>query len=116
MNREFFDLAGEVLDHSIVDVNDYPCGKVDDVEIEGTLIGGFRVRAILVGPAAWLHRLPRWAYRIIHRVLDTAVVTIPWEQVQEITPKVKLRLTAAAVGLGQTDERANQLMSRLLGQ
>jgi sporulation protein YlmC with PRC-barrel domain len=118
MRRQYFDLAGEVLDHSIVDVNDYPCGKVDNIEIEGNLQQGFRVKALLVGSGVWLHRLPHWLSnsRILRRMFGDKIVTVPWEQIQQITPKVKLKLPVAALGLGKTDRKANRLMSRLLGR
>ena len=118
MRRDYFDLAGEVLDHSIVDANDYPCGKVDEIEIEGSLDEGFRVKALLVGPGVWLQHMPNWLsnVRILRKLFGGNIVSVPWEQVQQITPKVKLRLSAAALGLGEADRKANHLMARLLGK
>jgi sporulation protein YlmC with PRC-barrel domain len=114
MTPDYFDLAGQVLDHPIVDVNDYPCGKVDDIEIEGNVGEALRVKAILVGPGAWVPRLPDLVRPVARKIFGNEIISVPWEQVEQITPKVKLRLAAEALGLGKADRKANKLMTRLL--
>jgi sporulation protein YlmC with PRC-barrel domain len=114
MNTSYFDLAGQVLDHPIIDADDYPCGKVDDVEIEGEVGKPLRVKNLLVGPGAWVPRLPPILRNAAKKLFGDDMVRVPWEQVEQITPKVKLRLPAEALGLGKADRKANGLMARLL--
>ncbi len=114
MNASYFDLAGQVLDQPIIDADDYPCGKVDDVEIEGEVGKPLRVKSLLVGPGAWVPRLPQILRNVAKKLFGDEIVQVPWEQVEQITPKVKLRLPAAALGLGKGDRKANRLMARLL--
>jgi hypothetical protein len=111
---DYFDLAGQVLDHPIVDADEYPCGKVDDIEVEGDIGKPLRVKSLLVGPGAWVSRLPRVMRRLAKILFGDEMVSVPWEQVEQITPKVKLRLPAEALDLGKADRKANNLMTRLL--
>ena len=112
----YFDLAGDVLDHPVVDVDDFPCGMVDDIEIEGEPGEPLRVKALLVGPGAWVTRLPQWLRRATRKLVGDELVNVPWEQVQQVGTKVKLRLTASALGLGKADRNAERLMERLIGR
>jgi sporulation protein YlmC with PRC-barrel domain len=115
MKASFFDLAGQVLDHPVIDVNNYPCGKVDDIILEQGANNTFRVKSILVGPGAWARRLSWLFGSVAAKLFGDEVVEIPWEQVEQITPKVKLRLPADTLGLGKADKRATKIMIRLLG-
>jgi sporulation protein YlmC with PRC-barrel domain len=115
MNGDFFDLAGQVLDQPVIDSNDEPCGKIDDIEIEGDVGKPLRVKAILVGPGAWGARLPNLVRPTVEKLFGVKIIIVPWEQVQQITPKIKLRSTAEALGLAKADRKAARLMSRLIG-
>ncbi len=113
MNAVIFDLAGEVLDHTVFDSNERPCGKVDDIEIEGSVGHPLRVNSILIGPGAWSARLPKFAASIVTKISGARVTVVPWEQVEQITPKVKLRIPAEALDLDRADRRAAQWLGRL---
>jgi hypothetical protein len=113
-NPDYFDLAGQVLDHMIVDSEDMPCGKVDDIEIEGDLGGPLRVKALHVGPGAWMPRLPALLALIAGKFFRRSTVAVAWEQVEEITPTIKLRSTAAELGLGKADRKAARFMRKVL--
>jgi hypothetical protein len=115
MSAKYFDLVGQVLDHDLIDADDYPCGKADDVEIEGDPGKTLRVKAILVGPGAWLPRLPRFLAPIGKKLFGSKIVRVPWEEVEQIAPKIKLKSTASALGLGVADRKAARLMSKLIG-
>src|SRR3954467_841579 len=97
----YFDMVGDVLDHPVVDVNDYACGKVDDLELEGDPGHALRVKALLIGPGAWVPRLPHCFQRMARKAFGDELVSVLWEQVQHVDPKIKLRSTAAALGLGK---------------
>ena len=116
MTPEAFDLAGQVFDHLIIDVNEYPCGKVDDIEIEGEIGKPLRVKAILVGPGAWMARLPGPIRRITEKFLPPRITRVPWEYIEEITPRVKLRLPAEALDLALPEAKAARFIPRWIRQ
>src|SRR3954468_14403294 len=114
-NSDYFDLAGQVLDHTVVDSEDTPCGKVDDVEIDGDIGGPLRVKALLVGTGAWIPRLPAIVGSVARKLFRVETVKVPWEQVERVTPKIKLRGTAAELGLAKADRRAARRMAKIVG-
>lgn len=114
MNAVIFDLAGEVLDHTVFDSNERPCGKVDDIEIEGSVGQPLRVNSILIGPGGWAARLPRLIGPMVMHAFGAGVTVVPWEQIDEISPKVKLRVTAETLGLDKSEKKAAQLLARFL--
>ena len=114
MSADFFDLAGQVLDHELLDANDYPCGQVDDIEIDLSRLAEPSIRALVIGPGAWIPRLP-WLFRnLAQKVFGTEVVKVPWSEVDEIAAKIKLKSAASELGLGKADRRAERWMGRLL--
>lgn len=115
MSRDFFDLAGQVLDHELLDANDYPCGQVDNIEIEALRGEAPSIKALLVGPGAWIARLPRFLVPIFRRLFGREVVRVPWNEVAEIAAKIKLRSPASALGLGKAERKAERWMTKLLG-
>src|SRR5512133_1964664 len=106
MRREFFDLAGQVLDHELLDADDYPCGHVDDIEIEAVRGETPSVKALLVGPGAWIARLPRVLVPIFRWLFGREIVRVPWDEVAEIAAKIKLRSPASTLGLGKAERKA----------
>ena len=113
MIGSFFDLAGQVLDHELLDRNDYPCGQVDDIDLD---LDHDRpsVAALLVGPGAWIPRLPRIFQPIAQRIFGRELVKVPWSEVSEIAAKIKLRSAAVDLGLGKADRKAKRWMAALL--
>lgn len=112
---EYTDLARQVLDHVVVDADDWPCGVVDDLELEGAPGEPLRVLALLVGPGAWVPRLPALLARLLPRVAGTRCTRVPWQEVAVVGEYVRLRSRAAALGLGNTDRRLGVRIARLPG-
>jgi len=82
--------ASELLDHEIVDADGNACGMVDGLEIEG---GGSQARvvALLVGPGAWLPRLPALPRVVARWLFGERVVRIPIEAVNAVSEVVTLK-------------------------
>ena len=117
---EYVDLYRQVLDHALLDADDWLCGTVDDLEVEGGLRqdGGnepLRVTALLVGPGAWALRLPALFARLVPRLFGQRCVRVPWSEVSELGEYIKLRSRAAALGLGTVDRRWGLLIAKLPG-
>ncbi len=104
------DLVYRVLDDQLVDVDGRRCGRADDLEFEGDLGAPPRLGAILSGSGTWHRRMPRRLRALGARVFGTGVVgvdviRVPWDQVDEITSRIKLRAKASELGLAQGDDR-----------
>ena len=112
---EYTDLARQVLDHAVLDADDWPCGVIDDLELAGAPGEGLRVVALLVGPGAWVPRLPAALARWLPRIVGTRCTRVRWEEVSVVGEYVRLRSRAAALGLGSTDRRLGVLVARLPG-
>jgi hypothetical protein len=82
--------AHELLDHEIVDADGNACGMVDGLEIEGSGAHA-RVVALLVGPGAWLPRLPALPRVVARWLLGGRVVRIPIEAISDVSEVVRLR-------------------------
>jgi len=99
-------LVADVRDLQIFDRDGECCGIVDDIELEGRPGGKLRLAAILVGPGAYRGRLPGWLYGPLARLIGDHVVRIPWKEVETIGSVVRLKRTAAALGLDRSERRA----------
>src|ERR1041385_1876518 len=101
MNQKYLDFVRQILDRQVVDANHFPCGKVDELEID--LTGGLRVTAIIIGREAATERLPVLVRVLTRKIFGTGQdVRIPWSEVSVITDRIKLKSTAAELNL---DER-----------
>ena len=112
---EYVDLYRQVLDHALLDADDWVCGIVDDLEVEGDLGEPLRVTALLVGPGAWTPRLPAVFARLLPHLAGSRCVRVPWSEVSELGEHIKLRSRAAALGLATTDRRLGLLIGKLPG-
>jgi hypothetical protein len=112
--KNYFDLAGQVLDHELLDADDYPCGQVDDIEIDVAPGRPPTAKALLVGPGAWIPRLPGFVQPVAEKLFGREVVEVPWDEIREIAAKVKLRAPAIELGLGKADRKAESWMAKLL--
>jgi hypothetical protein len=112
---EYVDLYRQVLDHALLDADDWMCGTVDDLEVEGGIGEPLRVTALLVGPGAWAPRLPALFARMVPLLFGTHCVRVPWSEVSELGEQIRLRSRAAALGLASTDRRLGLLVARLPG-
>jgi len=112
MTADYLDLLREVLDHEIVDVNEIPCGMVDDLAVEGDVGSELRVTALLVGPGIWSQRLPRPIGALARKLFGKQRVRVPWSEIARIGERIELRSTASALGLGVSDRRLGRWISR----
>ena len=115
------ELVYEVLDLQVVDVNGRRCGRVDDIELDlGENLESGSAVALLVGDGVYPDRmpgtlLPRLARRLVgEEMLGRNVIRVPWEEIDEIGPAVKLKRPAEELGLGRTEDALSPIMSRLL--
>ncbi len=108
------DLALKVLDHQILDSEGRRCGNVDDLEIEGGAGESPRVTAILVGPGVWPQRAGVLG-RLASLIGGRSRVRVPWEEVDDVESHVRLRKTAAELGLGKGDDRVRPWIEKLPG-
>jgi sporulation protein YlmC with PRC-barrel domain len=115
MTKEFLDIARQVLDRQLVDANNVPCGKVDDVEVEGGAGGELKIKALLVGNGVASDRLPELCKSISRQIFGERVVRIPWSEVSSITDHIKLTSRAEELGLGEGNSIASRIISKLPG-
>jgi hypothetical protein len=119
-HADFVDVYRQVLDHALLDADDWLCGTVDDIEVEGgELRDGvrqpLRITALLVGPGAWVPRLPALFAHLLPPVVGRDVVRVPWSEVCELGEQIRLRSRAASLGLATADRRLGLLIARLPG-
>jgi hypothetical protein len=72
------------------------------------------IKALLVGPGAWIPRLPRLLSPFLKKIFGREIVRVPWSEVAEIAAKIKLRSSARDLGLGKADRKAERWMIKLL--
>ena len=112
MNDETLDLVRDVLDHEVVDAEGVPCGMVDDLELEGSAGSPLRVRALLLGAGVWSDRLPRPLQQVARALAGHGRIRIPWTEVAVTPDRIRLRSTAAALGLDAQDRRISRWVER----
>jgi sporulation protein YlmC with PRC-barrel domain len=108
-------VAHRVLDEQILDSEGRRCGRVDDIELEGSPP---RITALLVGEGLYPRRLPKRLRRLARRLAGPErwganAVRIPWEAVDEIKAAVHLRGKAEELGLGHGDDPEDWMVRRL---
>ena len=108
-------LVRDVVDHEVVDAHQLPCGSVDDIELQLDPRHGLRPVALLIGPGAWLRRLPSPLAAVARRVAGSAETRVPWTEIAYIGERVALRRTAEELGLGGADRRLGQWIARIPG-
>jgi sporulation protein YlmC with PRC-barrel domain len=114
MNQDYLDLAREVMDRQIVDSNNLPCGKVDEIEVTGG-VGQLKIKALLVGGEARSGRLPSLLRMLVQKFFPSKTVRVPWSEVSIITHQIKLKSTARKLGLDRAERKAAALLTRLPG-
>ena len=110
-----FNVVRELLDHELIDAQGLPCGVVDDVMLDGAPGRPLHVVALLVGPGAWLRRLPAWAGWLARRVAGTAQVRVPWSAIAHVGERIELSGRASELGLGGADRRVGRWIARIPG-
>ena len=112
---DYVDVYRQVLDHALLDADDWLCGIVDDIEVEGDAGGPLRITALRVGPGAWASRLPALFARMVPQLFGTRCVRVPWSEVSVLGEQVKLCSRAATLGLATTDRRLGLWIAKLPG-
>ena len=115
MKPDYLEMARQVLDRQVVDANNVPCGKVDDVQLEGSAGKQLKIKAILIGHGAAADRLPELARWIVRKVWGKRAVAVPWKEVAVITNRIKLRKTARELKLDESRSAAFKVISALPG-
>ncbi len=107
------DLAYRLLDLDLLDADERRCGKVDDLELDGTPGESTYVSAIVSGPGALPNRLPRRLQGLGMWVFGDRTVRVPWSEVAEVDPAtVKLEKRAADLDLALGDRRLAWIFDR----
>ena len=116
MKRDgYLKLVGGVRDLQIIDASGRRCGIADDIEFEGAAGKQLKVKALLVGPAAYQKRLPPWLTPLVAWLLGENMVRVPWTDVVRITSEIRLKGDAKAYGLGRKDLEWERLISKIPG-
>lgn len=110
-----WDLARDLLDHELLDVDGMPCGRVDDIELEDCGDGRLRITALLSGSAARAPRQPAIVRWLMHTLDARAIRRIAWNEVAKIDSAMHLRSPAHALGLDGTERRFARWVARLPG-
>jgi len=105
------DLFRQVLDHTVIDANGMPCGCVDDLIADRTADGG-RVTSLLIGPGAFIPRLPA-LLQLLLSGRRRRRVRVPWSEVAQVGEVIKLKSEAIDLGLGKADRRLGKRLARL---
>jgi sporulation protein YlmC with PRC-barrel domain len=115
MNDDRIYVVHRLLDEQILDSEGRRCGRVDDIELRGDPP---RITALLVGEGLYPRRLPRRLRRVARRISGpetwgSNALRIPWEEVDEVGPAVKLLGKAEELGLGEADDPERWMVRRL---
>lgn len=110
-HQDHLDIARQVLDRQVVDTNHILCGKVDDIEVN--VEKEAKVTALLVGNGAASERLPELFKAISQKLFGTAVVRIPWSEVEVITHQIVLRSRAHDYNLDERSGAVYKFISKL---
>jgi hypothetical protein len=107
------DLVRQLLDRPIIDRDEMPCGKVDDIELKPRDDGSLDVTALLVGPGAWSPRLPALFEWLGQKIAGTRVVRVGWDQIDDISGFIKLTVTAGSLGLEESRHVAFRIIEKI---
>jgi sporulation protein YlmC with PRC-barrel domain len=105
-------LVSELLDLPLVDSEGKYCGIVDDVEFTGGTGKVLKLKALLVGPGAYVQRLPGWVMWLVSAVAGNRLVRVPMEQIRTITDSVHLECPGRDLGLHRDETRAGKWIPR----
>lgn len=104
-----------LLDEQILDCDGKRCGRVDDIELQGSPP---RVTALLVGEGLYPRRVPGRLRSLARRLAGPErwganAVRVPWGSVDEIKAAIHLRGKAEEHGLGEGDDPERWMVRRL---
>jgi sporulation protein YlmC with PRC-barrel domain len=99
------DLGLRLLDDQLFDAKEHRCGRVDDVQLEGSPGAKTEVAALLIGPGAWTGRLRRPFSYLVEGLGPDYMHAVSWGEVSAIGTAVSLAHTAGELGLEANDGR-----------
>jgi sporulation protein YlmC with PRC-barrel domain len=108
-----FHVVRELLDRQLVDTNDVPCGKIDDVEFETETDTRLHIRALLLGNGAASVRLPKLFALLSQKLFGRRIIRIAWTEVAAAGDRITLKRTAAELGLSEEKTAAGKFMRNL---
>jgi sporulation protein YlmC with PRC-barrel domain len=118
MREDRLQVGLALLDRQLVDRDDVPCGKVDDVVLRRSA-RGLRLAAVLSGPGAWPGRLPAPLARAAERLLGDRATLVDWDLVADVDSVVRLSIQAPGLARRRTRvrplPRGSVLLSSLIG-
>jgi len=113
--QSYLDIVHQVFDRQIVDINNTPCGKVDDLEVEVSAGNELKVTAILMGSTVASDRLPALPKFLVQKMFPQKRIRVPWSEVSVITETIKLKTQASDLGLDESESVAFKIISALPG-
>lgn len=105
-------LVSQLLDLPIIDKDGRSCGIVDDIELSGGAGKETRIAALLVGPGAYEGRMPAWLFSVVGMLAGKRIVRIPFGEILQIGPVVKLARRAEELGLHSAEDKARRWIPR----
>lgn len=111
----YIDVFRQVLDHAVVDTDDWMCGIVDDIEVEGGVGEPLRITALLIGPGAWMPRTPALFAHLLPRIFGDRCVRVPWSEVSVVGEHIRLKCRRAQYGLATMDRKLGLRLGRIPG-
>src|SRR4029078_5431160 len=90
----------------LIDGDSVYCGIVDDIELTGGVGKEAKLRALLVGPGAYIGRMPGWMIAFVRLVAGDRVTRVPVSSVDSIGSAVHLKAPAVSLGLHKSERAA----------
>jgi sporulation protein YlmC with PRC-barrel domain len=105
-------LVSELLDLPLFDTEGKYCGIVDDVELDGAPGKPLKLKALLVGPGAYVGRMPAWAMWLVKRIAGDRITRVPMDKVRSIGTAVHLECPGRDLGLHKSETAAGKWVPR----
>ena len=105
-------IVSQLLDLQIIDKDERSCGVVDDIELSGSTGKEMRVEALLVGPGAYVGRMPAWMFWVTRKIAGERMARVPADQIAEIGSVVKLKSKAEKIGLHEVEDKVRAWIPR----
>lgn len=115
------DLVNEMLDMQVVDRNGRELGRVDSIIFEMRDDGPPIVAAIEIGLVTVARRLHPFlghcarAFELISGVETNRPVRVPFSQIIDLEPDVRLDLTATEIAALALDQKARAIVKKIPG-
>lgn len=111
----YIDVFRQVVDHAVIDTDDWMCGIVDDIEVEGGPGEPLRITALLIGPGAWTPRTPALFAWLLPKLFGARCIRVPWSEVSVVGEHIRLKGRRENYGLATVDRRIGLKLGRIPG-